>query len=60
MEGGKGKSTTDRLRPTPIHKFLDASRRYPVREVVDFYLRVIYTRAGEYREVSATVERVDC
>jgi len=44
--------------PLPSHKFLDASRRYPVREVVDFWKGPI---PDHDPEVSAPDEdRVDC
>jgi hypothetical protein len=47
--------------PLPSHRFLDASRRYPVREVVDFWEGPIPGPGSiEEAEVSATEERVDC
>jgi hypothetical protein len=46
--------------PLPSQRFLDASRRYPVREVVDFW-EGPKPRPGsiEEEEVSATEERAD-
>jgi hypothetical protein len=47
--------------PLPSHRFLDASRRYPVREVVDFWEGPIPGPGSiEEAEVSATEDRVDC
>ena len=46
--------------PLPSHRFLDASRRYPVREVVDFW-EGLNPGPGSIEEeaVSATEERAD-
>jgi hypothetical protein len=46
--------------PLPSHRFLDASRRYPVREVVDFWEGPSPGPGRiEEEEVSATEERAD-
>jgi hypothetical protein len=50
--------------PLPSHRFLDASRRYPVREVVGFWegptIPGLEPGSIEEGEVSALEERVNC
>jgi hypothetical protein len=57
----KAESTLSLL---PFHRFLDASRRYPAREVVDFWVGPIPAGPGsieeeDMEEALATEERAD-
>jgi hypothetical protein len=55
-------SAESTLSPLPSHRFLDASRRYPAREVVDFWEGPIPAGPGsieEDTEASATEELAD-